>query len=68
LRFDCIRYRKATTKPQVVKDVFVRMLTHYQAGRIIGESGGEAEKNVNAYNSGCNYWLVYSDSRYYRKV
>ena len=27
MRFDCIRCRKATIKPQSVKDVFVRMLT-----------------------------------------
>jgi len=30
LRFDCIRCRKATIKPQSVKDVFVRMLTNQQ--------------------------------------
>ena len=27
MRFDCIRYRKATTKPQGVKGAFIRMLT-----------------------------------------
>lgn len=32
MRFDCIRYHKATTKPQGLKGAFIRMLTVNQQG------------------------------------
>ena len=35
MRFDCIRCRKATIKPQGVKGAFVRMLTFGEALQVV---------------------------------